>query len=145
MKKKFKVILISISVIISFILVFAISIIINGTCFKKYDDSGKDNSKWMGNLKDDTLVCDVVIPGSHDAGCYQMNWLGETQQFTIGQQLKMGVRYFDLRVNKKDDNYVIFHSIINGVDFLPILEELKNFIIENPTEILLLDFQPSHP
>ena len=53
----------------------------------------------------------------------------------------MGTRYFDIRVNKVDGEYVIFHSIINGVKFLPILESIKNFVIENPTETLLLDFQ----
>lgn len=53
----------------------------------------------------------------------------------------MGVRYFDLRVNKIEDKYVIFHSIINGVDFLPILDSIKKFIVANPSETLLLDFQ----
>jgi hypothetical protein len=70
-----------------------------------------------------------------------MVWLGETQQFNIDEQLQMGVRYFDLRVKKVEDKYVIFHSIINGVEFLPILDSIKTFITENPTETLLLDFQ----
>ena len=141
MKKITKIIGLSFISIISLILLACIIIIVNGSCLKVYNNKGEDYSNWMENIKDDALVNEIVMPGSHDAGSYKMVWLGETQQFNIEQQLKMGVRYFDLRVNKKDDKYIIFHSIINGVEFIPILETIKNFVIENPTETLLLDFQ----
>ena len=140
-KKILKKIMLSIGVILSIIVIICLCIIINGTCLKSYKND-KDLSNWMSNINDEVLVNEVVIPGSHDAGTYKMNWLGETQQFDIDKQLEMGVRYFDIRVNKIDDNnYVIFHSIINGVEFLPILNSFKEFIINNPSEILLLDFQ----
>ena len=109
-----------VGVMICLIFLICILIVINGTCLKTYNNA-KDYSKWMQNVEDETLVNEIVLPGSHDAGTYKMVWLGETQQFSIGQQLEMGVRYFDIRVNKIDDKYVIFHSIINGVDFIPIL------------------------
>ncbi len=141
MKKILKIIGLILGGLVALILVVCLVIIINGTCFRTYNNHGKDNSTWMANIKDDVLVNEIVMPGSHDAGSYKMVWLGETQQFNIDQQLQMGVRYFDIRVNKKEDKYVIFHSIINGVEFLPILESIKNFIINNPTEVLLLDFQ----
>ena len=141
MKKVFKIIGLVIWSLLTLVIVFCLVVIINGSCMKVYNNHGKDYSNWMSNIKDDTLVNEIVMPGSHDAGSYKMVWLGETQQFNIDQQLEMGIRYFDLRVNKKGDEYVIFHSIINGVEFLPILESIKNFIIENPTETLLLDFQ----
>ena len=57
------------------------------------------------------------------------------------KQLKIGVRYFDVRVKKKKDKLIIFHGPINGQDFLPILADVKNFIINNQTETILLDFQ----
>lgn len=140
-KKILKKIMLSIGVILSIVVIICLCIIINGTCLKSYKND-KDLSNWMSNINDEVLVNEVVIPGSHDAGTYKMNWLGETQQFDIDKQLEMGVRYFDIRVNKIDDgDYVIFHSIINGVDFLPILNSFKEFIINNPTETLLLDFQ----
>lgn len=142
LKKILKSTFISIGVALGLVIFICLGIIVNGSCLKIYNNNGKDYSSWMKNINDETLINEIVIPGSHDAGSYTMVWLGETQQFSIEQQLEMGVRYFDLRVNKKSDNeYVIFHSIINGVEFLPILETIKNFIIENPTETLLLDFQ----
>ncbi|MCF0117424.1 MAG: phosphatidylinositol-specific phospholipase C domain-containing protein, partial [Bacilli bacterium] len=89
-----------------------------------------------------TFINNIVIPGSHDAGTNGMSWLGETQNLSIKDQLNEGVRYFDIRVNKKSkDNYVIFHSVINGCRFEPILNDIKDFIIANPTETILLDFQ----
>ena len=140
-KKIFKVSGITLGVLIVLLLTFALCVIMNGTCFNQYGIDNADNSKWMSHIYDDTLVSEIVMPGSHDAGSYDMVWLGETQQFDIETQLRMGVRYFDIRVNKVDGKFVIFHSIINGVEFLPILESIKDFIIENPTETLLLDFQ----
>lgn len=141
MKKVIKLFGKMIMVLLSLVFIICVTLIINGTCFEKNKTYDKDYSNWMSNIKDDIFVNEIVMPESHDAGSYKMVWLGETQQFSIEQQLQMGVRYFDLRVNKVDDTYVIFHSIINGVEFLPILESIKNFIIENPTETLLLDFQ----
>lgn len=141
MKKTFKIIGISFVGLLGVIILFCLIVIANGSCMKIYKNHGKDYSDWMSNVKDETLVNEIIMPGSHDAGSYNMVWLGETQQFNIADQLEMGVRYFDIRVNKIDDKYVIFHSIINGVDFLPILETIKEFIINNPTETLLLDFQ----
>lgn len=141
MKRILKIVGLTLGGLVVLVLVVCLGIIINGTCFKTYNNHGIDNSAWMANIKDDVLVNEIVMPGSHDAGSYKMVWLGETQQFTIDEQLQMGVRYFDIRVNKKEDKYVIFHSIINGVEFLPILESIKSFIINNPTEVLLLDFQ----
>ena len=141
MKKILKITGLSLGVLIGLILVICLGIIINGSCFKTYKNYNKDYSNWMSYIKDDVLVSEIVMPGSHDAGSYKMVWLGETQQFNMEQQLQMGVRYFDLRVNKQDGEYIIFHSIINGVEFLPILETIKRFVIENPTETLLLDFQ----
>ena len=141
MKRILKIVGLTLGGLVILVLIVCLGIIINGTCFKIYNNHGIDNSTWMANIKDDVLVNEIVMPGSHDAGSYKMVWLGETQQFSIDEQLQMGVRYFDIRVNKQEDKYVIFHSIINGVEFLPILESIKNFIINNPTEVLLLDFQ----
>ena len=141
MKKTLKIIGLIFGGLIALILVIFLGIIINGSCFETFKSYNKDYSNWMSYIDDNVLVNEIVMPGSHDAGSYKMVWLGETQQFNMAQQLQMGVRYFDLRVNKKDGEYIIFHSIINGVEFLPILETIKTFIIENPTETLLLDFQ----
>ena len=64
-----------------------------------------DHSKWMAPLADDRLVCDLSLPGTHDA-CTAEGWhlakelaelTSKTQDLTIDEQLKVGVRVFDLR------------------------------------------------
>lgn len=111
------------------------------TCFRKYSQEDHTLKSWMKDINDTVKVNDIIMPGSHDAGTYGMSWLGSTQHLTIEEQLNLGVRYFDLRVNKTGNDYVIFHSIINGTKFDPILDSVVKFIDENPSETLLLDFQ----
>lgn len=50
----------------------------------------------------DRLLNQLVIPGTHDAGCYlahnnPASYMSQTQDLTIAQQLDHGIRYFDLR------------------------------------------------
>ncbi len=98
-------------------------------------------SSWMSHIKDDTLLKDVVIPGSHDSGCDEMMWMAKTQNRSVLQQLECGTRYFDLRVSKEDDGYKMFHGPIKAGNFVTILEDVNNFLNQNPSETLVLDFQ----
>lgn len=113
-----------------------------GTCFDKYQESSEHYNDWMKDIKDDAKLIDIAMPGSHDSGTINMPWVANTQSYSIKEQLMAGVRYLDIRVNKKsEDNYVIFHDVVDGTDFWPILTDIKEFILANPTETLLLDFQ----
>lgn len=141
MKKTIKIVLISLGSLIALLLAFLLFLIINGSCNLNYDDETEKFPNWMNEIKDETYLHNIAIPGSHDAGTSGMNWLGETQQYSIKEQLELGVRYFDLRVNDNNGKLVIYHSIINGQEFIPILEDIKEFIKNHPSEVLLLDFQ----
>lgn len=142
MMKILKKLFIGIGVILLLVGVSASGIVLNGTCFRKYEPGGSDMLRnWMSRVDDDALLNDVVMPGSHDAGTYTMSWLGKTQHLTMEQQLNSGVRYFDIRVNHEDGEYVIFHSILNGTEFDPILDAIRVFLTKETTETLLLDFQ----
>lgn len=140
MKKRWKVFVILGAVILT-LGAGAGAFIASMTCFRKYEQNDPSLATWMSSLKDDALLNQIVLPGSHDAGTNGMSWLGRTQQCSVKEQLSLGVRYFDLRVNRVEDDYVIYHSIINGARFDPILDDIASFIRENPSETLLLDFQ----
>jgi len=127
--------------LIGAVLVFCVGVILYGTCFKSYKESENPGKNWMSRLDDNSLLCETKIPGSHDSCTYSMLWLGETQNLNIDQQLECGVRYFDIRVNRVQDDYVIYHGPLNGVRFDPIIDSIATFISSNPTETLLLDFQ----
>ena len=90
-----------------------------GSAEKKYNvvdykPKRVDNSRWMKQLKDSRLVCDLSLPGSHDA-CTAEGWINDIigigaeiiakcQDLTIREQLKIGVRVFDLRPERVLDS-----------------------------------------
>ncbi len=124
------------------IFVIAGAILINGHYFtNKKDKDNNSHINWMDRIRDDVKINEIIIPGSHDAGTYNMTYLGRTQGYSIKDQLIMGTRYFDLRVNKTDDDYYLYHEFFDGEKFLDALIDLKDFIQENPSELLILDFQ----
>lgn len=92
-------------------------------------------TEWMKYIDDDAVVTDLAIPGSHDSGCIEMPWYAATQDLTFAEQLERGVRYFDIRVN-----LVIFHSVVNGVDYEGVLRDIDEFMDAHPSEFLVLDF-----
>lgn len=96
---------------------------------------------WMAHVEDETLLKNVVLPGAHDAATAGMLWVSETQSRTVSDLLACGVRYFDLRVRSKNGKLVIFHGPVNGVDAEEVMDTFKAFVTENPTEIILADFQ----
>ena len=142
MKKVLTVILIVLGSLAGAALLFVGGVALNGTCFRDPGEPDERLSRWMGELPDDLRVCEIVMPGSHDAGTNGMIWPGETQNTAVKEQMLFGARYFDLRVHRLDDGkLVIYHDILDGTDFLPILGDIRAFLEEHPTETLLLDFQ----
>ncbi len=139
MKKKILTVL---GVILLVLLGTAAGILLNGHYFKSAGDlKPQNNNAWMRYIRDDALLIDTVMPGSHDAGTCSINYLGRTQGYSVETQLQMGARYFDLRVSKTEDGYFMYHAMFNGELFETVLDAITAFITENPTETLILDFQ----
>jgi len=123
---------------------------------KKYDtlsymesEDGSINScNWMSHLPDDMNITDISIPGSHDAGTAKttthLNSSAQCQQHTIQEQLNAGVRYFDIRIEKKGDGEVYLTH--NGIDcfmgddhlkFNTVMGWVDSFLTENPGETVI--------
>ena len=102
----------------------------------------KELSQWMGMIKDETLLKNVVIPGAHDAGTMGLPYLAETQNRDTAEMLECGIRYLDLRVSKtKDGDLKIYHGPFKGVMLASVILQIKIFLQTNPSETLILDFQ----
>lgn len=132
------IIVISIAAFIMLILFFEW---MKGKNHQRYKGAPSRLSHWMSDLPDDKKLTDLIIPGSHDSGTLGLLWAGETQNYSLSQQLLCGVRYFDIRIGKIHDSYRIFHSIANGDSFDNVIEAMYDFIKKHPTEVILLDFQ----
>jgi len=128
-------------------------------------DSGS-NESWMGAdmpFIANKRLADIAIPGTHDAGTANikssMERVSRTQDNSVLQQLKDGIRYLDLRIyNNRDsgkacpipsDYYIYHNSEYNWYDQMvsyrlnEVLDQIKSFVNNpaNSNEILILDFQ----
>ena len=135
-----------IALIVVLCIVFCVGIVAGamaGVATKAIDNQKPDEflRSWMSYVSDDTLLTDMVIPGSHDSGTTKMMWAAKTQDKSIKEQMACGARYFDIRPQLKDGKLVVFHGPITGEDVEPIIDDIKQFLTANPSETLILDFQ----
>ncbi|AJI56394.1 hypothetical protein LA02_1531 [Francisella philomiragia] len=112
---------------------------------------------WLSKIDDETLVSDLILPGSHDAGMNQddskvdgiplINLLLPknyvyNQNLNVEGQLKSGSRVMDIRLEKKDNNLVTFHKAAGiggiGENIDSILDGCLKFINRYNTEFIIL-------
>lgn len=123
----------------------------------------------MSKLPDNQKIVLTNIPGSHDSTAYYIKSYGavfaQTQNIPIEEQLKIGIRHFDIRVRETSyvstlvccsvngneaencNDLICNHGIFNcfqdkklkiNITYKKVLETLKNFLNENPSEFILL-------
>lgn len=100
-------------------------------------------------LPDDIYISEVNIPGTHDsctAFCTMSN-MARCQELTIRQQLEMGIRLFDIRLNKNGNEFYLVHSLAdcfsdaekkNKLTFGEVLDDFREFLKANPEEALVV-------
>lgn len=110
---------------------------------------GNYNSEnWMKGISGDKLISDISIPGTHDSGTKNVKKeikKYQCQGLSISDQMKIGVRYFDIRcANGKDDEQYIKHGSIfclnecgNTLTLDDLITVGKDFLRRNPTETLI--------
>ncbi len=118
-----------------------------------YKPKGVDHSDWMTGLDDSRLVADLSLPGAHNActaeGWYLDNMSGEgiatTQDLTIDEQLKVGIRVFDLRPEWKlgsktaEMELRCTHGILQtNLLVKDFFVKMRDFLREHPTEMCIV-------
>lgn len=121
---------------------------------------------WMSKIPDDKKIILINIPGSHDSCAFKMHYFGsifaKTQNLDIQQQLKIGVRHFDIRValnnaaccgqlekdQEKDIDLICCHGICNChyiennkkriLTYKDVLNQIKSFLMQYPTEMVII-------
>ena len=121
---------------------------------------------WMENLYKklpETRLRDIIIPGTHNSGSYGItkrsplapgaskllavakrtasNW-AKTQNLTILEQLKKGIRHIDLRIAKHRGQFVLVHGLVS-VPLKEVLKDLRIWGIAHPKEIVFIEIVPS--
>jgi 1-phosphatidylinositol phosphodiesterase len=102
------------------------------------------NPTWMASLDDNTKINEMYIPGTHDSGAlYSFFGIsGKCQSYGIKDQLNMGVRFLDIRLQLRDDKLAVVHSFVDQkLTFESVLEDIKTFMQENPSEYIIVSIK----
>ena len=103
-----------------------------------------DWQNWMANLDDNAFVCQLSIPGAHDACSSSFSgWsaigaavAGKVQNKSVEQMLPLGVRLFDLRPNNQLN---IHHGILQtSYTFNGVMGQLRDYVTNHPTEFCIV-------
>lgn len=103
--------------------------------------------RWMTALDDYDYVCQLSIPGTHDTGtgngfegigAIGGIVAGKTQDKNFSEQLKLGVRAFDLRPGVDGSTLPIFHGPLKTkLTMNMVFVECISFLSANPGEFLI--------
>ena len=113
---------------------------------------------WIGMVKDETKVCKLTIPGTHDTmtgmGFYQpglkfvFNMTAISQVSTLDEQIKSGLRFFDIRPVVSTDTIAKkkILRLTHGVSELDItfewtIDQLQSYLKAHPTEFFIAKLQ----
>ena len=106
-----------------------------------------DYQNWMAGLDDNAFICQLSIPGAHDACCSSFSGMsalgaafaGKVQTKSVQQMLPLGVRGFDLRPAVKDGKLTICHGIlVTSFDFNTIMQQLCTYLDAHPSEFCVV-------
>ena len=114
--------------------------------FSESNKPNKYNLDWMKNISDSKKISELTIPGTHNSCAYQIEgWLnlfsmiGKTQSWELSEQMKAGIRYFDIRLRLFNDTLHSYHGPADlKLTFDLILKEAFKFLSENKSETLIM-------
>lgn len=113
-------------------------------------------TRWMENLPDHSSLAALSIPGTHESCArYGANFdtprpasgintseFWKCQSADLSEQLKMGVRYLDIRCRRVGALFKIYHGpIYQRINFQDVIEICETFLKENPSETIILKTQ----
>lgn len=104
-------------------------------------------SNWMSAFSDQVRITDLSIPGTHNSAARIEYFPGtaECQDLSITDQLKAGVRYFDIRCRHIGNAFVIHHGeVYQKISFNDVLTQCLSFLKSNPSETILMSMKEEH-
>ncbi|MCJ1237172.1 hypothetical protein MMC14_005157 [Varicellaria rhodocarpa] len=115
--------------------------------------SSSNLNSWMRELKDETPLSGLSIPGTHNSPtCHRALPSVRCQAVSPRVQLENGVRFFDIRVQVETpqdptkDGLVLVHSVfpisLSGTKyFRDLVKEVFEFLDQNPSETLIMSIK----
>ena len=95
---------------------------------------------WMKEIPDDTKFSQMTIPGTHDSCSLFGICCARTQTWSLVEQMRAGIRYFDIRLRRIDDTLRAYHGFVDQKEtFDRILAYAMDFLEKNPSETIILE------
>lgn len=99
---------------------------------------GNGMENWLGYYPDDAMIPDLIMLGTHDSGTYGYSGILSSsvkcQSIDFPNQLKKGVRCFDLRLS---ENMNVFHgSFFCDVSIRDFFDACVSFLKNHPREVV---------
>lgn len=98
----------------------------------------------MKNVDGTTPLTALSIPGSHDAGAFYSigDLSGKCQDLSIEEQLRAGVRFFDIRLQQRNNALQVVHGFVDQkLSFREVLASFSTFIKEHDSEALIVSIK----
>ena len=99
---------------------------------------------WMAELDDSARLNSLTIPGTHDSGALHSiaEISGKCQSLPISEQLKIGVRFLDIRLRLVDNGLKVVHSFTDQMtNFKSVLSDITTFIRNHQSEFLIVSIK----
>ncbi|XP_057518000.1 uncharacterized protein LOC130798920 [Amaranthus tricolor] len=116
-----------------------------GCDFPGCDYHPSDRKNWMAGLDLGKLTINKIVwPGTHDSATNRIGIpfitrpFAQCQSLTIYEQLVKGARVIDIRVQEERR---ICHGILTTYSVDVVLDEVKKFLSETQSEIIILDIR----
>lgn len=122
----------------------------DGAYFRNADDGFQVYNNWMERIRDDALLTELALPGTHDSGTFTssipiVNAFVKTQVLTFSEQLEYGIRFFDIRMRHTENQFELYHGSWSlGIMFSDFLDAVTKFLREHPSEVVLFRLKEDH-
>ena len=98
---------------------------------------------WMANLDDNLKITQINLPGTHDSGTKNVNFVSsaQCQDTTILQQLEMGIRFLDIRLKANSDKSLkVVHGTLADCNLTldAVLKDCYDFLDTHKTETIIM-------
>ncbi|ESZ89734.1 hypothetical protein SBOR_9884 [Sclerotinia borealis F-4128] len=110
-------------------------------------------SSWMSDLKDETPLAALSLPGTHNSPAYHAALPSvRCQAVSVEDQLNNGIRFLDIRVQPQDpknpaaEGLILVHSafpvsLTGNKYFRDLVNRVNTFLDANPTETVIISLK----
>ncbi len=106
----------------------------------------------LSQLDDGIYLSEINLAGTHDSctAFVSMENMARCQSLTVKEQLKLGIRLFDIRLNRRGNEFYLIHSLADcysdeaktkKLTFSEVLSDFREFLEENPREALVVSIK----